>query len=628
MPFSRLNHLKTLVELEKQEELKFFQDEVLNTPIKERIANGFTWYPLEVIKSGYTYGERAFVIVQRNNEGPHRLRAGKIIGFSTLTAGVKTPSCSGTIHYINSRKMKIILHSKDLPDWLSFGQLAVDLLFDERTYSEMQTALNTVIKASANRILELKNVVFGKTAPYFQKSYDIKLPQLNSSQNLAVNNILAATDFAIIHGPPGTGKTTTLVQAIKFTIEKERQSLVCAPSNTAVDLLTVKLSEIGLNVVRLGNISRLDESIIDKSLDGRLSNHPESKNIKKIKIKAAQARRKAQKYKRNFGKSEYNARREAYQEAKDLEAWANDLESKIISQILDSADVITCTLVGSSSKILSKYHFKTVFIDEAAQALEPATWIPILKADKFVLAGDPYQLPPTVKSYEANKKGFSVTLMERLINDFPQVNLLTTQYRMHNVIMGFSNQYFYNNELKADASVENHHLSYGEHHSLEFVDTAGCDFEEVFDEKYKSRSNPGEQMILFEHLYQLLDEMKDTDLPSIGIISPYQEQVITLKKAFRSDEKLKDLPISIATIDSFQGQEKDVIYISLVRSNPKREIGFLKDYRRMNVAMTRAKKLLVVIGDSATIGNDKFYTQFLDYVDKDGIYRTAWEFMA
>ncbi len=628
MPFSRLKDLKKLVEFEKQEELKFFQDEVLNTPIKERIENGFTWYPLEVIKSGYTYGDRAFVIVQRNQEGPHKLRAGKIVGFSTLAAGVTNPSYSGTIHYVNNQKMKIILHTKDLPDWLSFGQIAVDLLFDERTYVEMQFALDMVIKASNDRLGEIKNVVFGKTDAYFEKLNPIQVASLNNSQNLAIQNILAARDIAIIHGPPGTGKTTTLVKAIQLTIETEQQVLVCAPSNTAVDLLTIKLSEIGLNVVRLGNISRLDKSIIDMSLDGRLSNHPESKNIKKIKIKAAQARRKAQKYKRNFGKSEYNARKEAYQEARELEAWANDLETKIIGQILDGADVITCTLVGSASKILKKYHFKTVFIDEAAQALEPATWIPILKADKVVLAGDPFQLPPTVKSYQANKQGFSITLMERLLSKLPNINLLTTQYRMHDVIMGFSNQYFYQNELEADISVQNHHLSIGEHHSLEFIDTAGCDFEEIYDEKYKSRSNPDEQMILFEHLYQLLDQFDVQELPSIGIISPYQEQVITIKKAFKQDEKLKDLPFSIATIDSFQGQEKDVIYISLVRSNPKGEIGFLKDYRRMNVAMTRAKKLLIVIGDSSTIGNDKFYSALLDYVDKEGIYRTAWEFMA
>ena len=619
-----------LLEIEKEEDLEQFKLNVQSLPISKRKEKGVTWYPLQVLKSGYTYGERAFIIAERTSElgKSHQLRSGKTVNFYTNQASEKTRDFTGVVNYVNKDKIKIILNSKDLPDWLNMGNLGVDLLFDDRTYMEMEKALKAVINAKGDRLAELREVLKGKEQPRFHFSPEpLHLPLLNNSQQAAVRQIKGAIDVAVVHGPPGTGKTTTLVQAIKTLTQTEATVLVCAPSNSAVDLLTLRCYEAGLNTVRIGNISRVDEDIIRQTLDMQLSAHPESKNIKKVKIQAANCRKKSRKWKRNFGRAEAMERRDLMKEARDLENWANQLEDRLIDQILAGAQVITCTLVGASHRVLAKRKFKTVVIDEAAQALEPATWIPIQKASKLVLAGDPFQLPPTVKSQAAKKGGFNITLIEKLLQKSPDFTLLTTQYRMHEAIMGFSNQQFYGGALKADASVAQHSLDIGKHKAVVFIDTAGCGFEEKINEETKSRYNPEEFQILCEHIYQLKDKFEERVLPSVALISPYREQVLHMKQEVEEDERLADIPLTINSIDGFQGQEREVVYISLVRSNDKGEIGFLNDYRRMNVAMTRAKKLLVVIGDSATVGRHKFYEKFMDYVEKNGEYQTAWEYM-
>lgn len=626
-----LIELVELLKLEKLEDFTQFKDLIQKLPLNERKEKGYTWYPVQVLKSGYTFGERAFVIIENTAENPpqHQFRAGKIVNLFTSSPDVKRPERSGVIHYVKDKKMKIILNVTDLPDWIGGGSIGVDLMFDERTYLEMEKALNLVMKAKQNRLAELRAIFLGQQQARFRVMKEpIQIPTLNESQNKAINQVIAAQDVAIIHGPPGTGKTTTLVQAVKILCQTEKTVLVTAPSNTAVDLLSERLSEQGLNVVRVGNISRVDDQIISLSLDMQLANHPESKNIKKLKIQAAENRRKAQRFKRKYGRKEQLERRALYQEAGELMAWANQLEERLIDQILESAQVISCTLVGANSKVLEKRKFRTVVVDEAAQALEPATWIPIIKASKVVLTGDPFQLPPTVKSNEAQKKGFSITMIEKSLERLDKVSLLNVQYRMHEMIMNFSNAQFYQNELKAAETVKDHKLSIPDNHPLLFIDTAGCGFNEEVNPKYKSRFNPGEFQILCEHLYQLVDAYEVEDLPSIAIISPYREQVVHMNKMMEEDPKLAGLPISINTIDAFQGQERDVIYISLVRSNEKGQIGFLGDTRRMNVAMTRAKKKLIVIGDSATIGSDRFYQEFLEYCDAQQAYQTAWEYMA
>lgn len=616
---------------EKKADFEEYKNIIAKLPLDERKKQGYTWHPLNVVKSGYTIGERSFVIIEKTaeTEAPRQFRAGKTVRLFTLTTGAYKPERIGVINYVKDKKMKIVLNAKDLPDWLNDGNLGVDLQFDERTYLEMEKALKKVMKASKDRLAELRGILINKFEARFLKITPINLPILNDSQNRAVNQILSAQDIAVIHGPPGTGKTTTIVQAIKQLVKKENTVLVCASSNAAVDLLTEKIAEQNLSIVRIGNISRVDENIIQHTLEAQIAAHPDSKNIKKVKLQAADARKKAGRFKRKFGGKERMERNDLYKESRELTAWANQLEDRLIDQLLDGAQVITCTLVGATQRVLAKRTFKTVFIDEAAQALEPACWIPISKASKVVLAGDPFQLPPTVKAEKSKKEGLNVTLLEKNLNFLPQISFLNVQYRMNEAIMEFSNQQFYNGELIADESVQSHRLAIDEGKAALFIDTAGCGFEEKVNPEFKSRYNPDEFQILCEHLYLLSTayQEQETELPSIGIISPYREQVIYMRKTIEEDERLAGLKLSINTIDAFQGQERDLIYISLVRSNGKGEIGFLKDYRRMNVAMTRARKKLIVIGDSATIGIDKFYGAFLDYCDGMGEYKTAWEYM-
>jgi len=620
-----LRKLRALIDLELEEDIKIFQHKIEALSLTEKQKQGYCWHPVRVIKTGFTYGDRAFLIIERDDTKNHDFRSGNIVKLYSQKDPLND-YVNGTINYLKRQQMKIVLNTDNLPLWLENEKLTLDLLFDERTYKEMQKALSLVAKASNSRLADLRDVMMGNIAPSFEKLPTVQIPHLNESQNIAINNIISAEDVALIHGPPGTGKTTTIVEAIKILAKNKGQTLVCAPSNAAVDLLTDRLSLAGLNVVRLGNISRVDDAVLNATLDVRLSKHPEFKEIKKLKVKAAQKRRDAERFKRKFDSAAYAARKEGYKEARELTAWAHQLEDRLIDQIMSTADVITCTLVGAAGSLLSKYKFHTVFIDEAAQALEPATWIPIMKASKVVLAGDPFQLPPTVKSNKAQNQGLGITLMERLITSIPNINLLKVQYRMNAKIMGFSNQQFYDNQLIADISVEHHQLPLPPHKSVEFIDTAGTGFEEKTDESGKKRENPDEIRLVFEHLHQLIKELPEDHLPTIAIITPYRAQVKALELEFLSEKELQNYPITINTIDSFQGQERDIVYISLVRSNDAGQIGFLKDYRRMNVAMTRAKKLLVVIGDSATVGQDSFYGDFLDYVDVHGHYRTAWEF--
>jgi superfamily I DNA and/or RNA helicase len=627
------NLLASLI-VEREEDFRLYKEMIQNSPLQERKALGYSWYPIEVVKTGYALGDRAYVIVERKSElfQPHQFRSGMSVSLFMENDG-KPKEKTGIINFIDKNRMKIILNSRDFPDWVNENKLGVDSLFDDRSYREMESAMNQVIKAHSNRLAELRRVLSLKQVPYFSESKASIVSTLNDSQNEALQSIVSALDVAIVHGPPGTGKTTTLVQAIKQLVERERSVLVCAPSNTAVDLLTERLAAQQLNVIRIGNISRIDDSIVRHTLEYNISHHPESKNIKKIKIKAAEARRKSRKFSSGRSPRERELRQQYKQEASELSAWANDLEGRIVDQIILGADVITCTLVGAAHPVLEKYKFRTAVIDESAQALEPATWIPILKAHKVVLAGDPFQLPPTVKSMEARKMGLSITLVEHLIARSGIASLLTTQYRMHEKIMGFSNLMFYEGRLKAAESVAQHRLALDDGAPILFIDTAGCSFDEETIEnvgRNPSRRNRDEAHILREHLYQLLNTYHEsnTEPPSIAIISPYREQVTYLESMINDENQLKTMDITVNTIDGFQGQERDVVYISLVRSNTKGDIGFLSDTRRMNVAMTRARKKLIVIGDSVTVGNNAFYNSFLNYCEENGDYHTAWQYMS
>jgi superfamily I DNA and/or RNA helicase len=668
-------HFQRLLQLlrqEKEADHRSFLELVRQKPLSDRVQQGYTWYPLQAMNTGFALGEKAFVVVERtvHQHTPHQLRAGQTVSLFTQAAHVEQPEKQGIIHYVERNRMKIILNSRDVPDWLNAGHLGVDMLFDDRSYQEMERALQRVMAAKGDRLAALRailtpppetfghfhrpslSVISRATTPDTGEEELVVLQEgqgagLNSSQRAAVQAILHNRDVAIIHGPPGTGKTTTVVAAIKELVKTENTVLITAPSNTAADLLTERLSAQGLHVVRIGNISRVDESVLQHTVDALLAAHPEAKNIKKVKLEAAEYRRQARRFKRSFHASDQQERNHFKQQARELDAWARMLEDRLVDEILSAAQAIVCTLVGAAHPLLEKRRFGTCVIDEAAQALEPACWIPIAKCNRVVLAGDPFQLPPTVKNADAARQGLSITLIERALKILPdQVCLLTVQYRMHRIIMGFSNDYFYGGALVADASVAERLLptvnATPPEVGVAFIDTAGCDFDERLQEtpgalhRSLSRFNPEEALLIREHLLQLLQSVgypgeTPGNLPDMGILSPYREQVLHLEELLREDPLLAPLllsrQITISTIDGFQGQERDVIYISLVRSNAKHEIGFLQDYRRMNVAMTRARMVLVVVGDSATIGHNKFYQQFLDYCAAHGAYRTAWEFM-
>ncbi|MCK6693125.1 MAG: AAA family ATPase, partial [Thermoanaerobaculia bacterium] len=489
-------HFERLLELlhrERDEDLRLFLQTVRQQPLAKRVEEGYTWYPLNVLQTGFALGEKAFVVVERTSRlnEPHQLRAGQSVSLFTQAPHADQPEKSGIINYVERNRMKIILNARDVPDWLDMGQLGVDMLFDDRSYQEMVRALEKVMAAKGDRLAELRDLVSPtpptptppRTPP--QKGLGVGLEGpgvgLNPSQQSAVQSILDNRDIAIIHGPPGTGKTTTLVAAIQLLTQQENTVLVTAPSNTAADLLTERLAEKGLNVVRVGNISRVDENVLEHTLESILAKHPESKNIKKVKIQAAEWRRQARRYKRSFHAEDRREREHLKQQARDLEAWARTLEDRLVNQVLTSAQAITCTLVGAANPVLDKYKFRTCVIDEAAQALEPACWIPIIKCSRVVLAGDPFQLPPTVKSQEAARGGLSHTLIERCLELLPdRVGLLTVQYRMHRAIMDFSNQYFYGGALEAHESVSGRMLPGAG--VVIFIDTAGCGFEEQVNE--------------------------------------------------------------------------------------------------------------------------------------------------
>ena len=623
--------LLSALKAEREEEQRQFDELMRRTSLAQRSQSGMAWFPLQIQTQGWSVGAHPFIVVERLKQvnQPHKFRAGQVV--SVFTEGSKKePALSekGVLHFVEKNRMKIIFYGTELPNWILHSTIGVQIEFDERSYIEMETCLREVAEAKGNRLAELRDVLLGKSSAQFDREhFAYELPRLNASQRGAVHQILSARDLALVHGPPGTGKTTTLVEALLQLSKQQQPILVCAPSNAATDLLTERLAAKGLFVVRLGNISRVDERLLGHTLDGILDRRPEMEEAKKMKIQAQQAFRQAEKFRRNFGPQERQERQDAYKEARALLQHAKILEDYVLEKILDEAQIITATLVGANHEYLQKRHFKTVVIDEAAQALEPATWIPIRKADRVILAGDPFQLPPTVKSTEANRLGLNKTLLERCISQQEVVSLLDTQYRMNKKIMGFSNAEFYENRLRADDSVADWTLwlqGLLDDKPIEFIDTAGCGFEEKINPENQSYYNPEEYYLLRQHLDRLLTHA-GAESPSIGLLSPYREQVVFMQEHLPEDfDHFPQANLTVDTIDAFQGQERDVMYISLVRSNEQCEIGFLKDTRRMNVAMTRARKKLVIIGDSATLGAFPFYSRLLAYCESIDAYDSAW----
>ncbi len=635
----RLLHLKDCLQIEKEADLAAYNKKMLATSIEQKRKDGICWHPMSIVHEQIGLGGRLSLEVERTKgqDMPHVLQSGTpVVLFSTRLESTKQTQ-NAVVQKVFGNKAYLILPEDEAPDWVYEGGLGMYLSFDEATYREMNFTLDSLLKLKDehSRVAELREILLGNEMPEFESSVPaFESKKLNASQNEAMLRVASAHDLAIVHGPPGTGKTTTLVASIAQTLKTEKQVLVCAPSNTAVDLLCEKLIEKGISVTRIGHPARILEHLHDYSVDGKLSNHPDYRHYKDIIRKTEELFKLSNKYKRNFGRAEREQRQALRYEARKLKEDAIKLEDYMLHHILDHTQVIAATLVGVTHQLIRHKQFSTAFIDEAAQALEPACLIPVLRSKRIVMAGDHLQLPPTVKSMEALKKGLGKTLMERLMATKKADVLLETQYRMHEDIMAFSNQKFYGNRLKA-AEPNRFHLIAPDEAPLELIDTAGCNFEEVQEPETLSLLNRQEALILFKHLERLLtklqaDHQYAAALPElkIGIIAPYRAQVTHLREQLEHHDFLQYFKpqISIQTIDGFQGQEKDIIYICTVRSNTAQEIGFLSDLRRFNVAITRAKKKLVVISDSATLGAHQFFADFFAFMEKTGVYQSAWEY--
>ncbi len=615
----------SLLEIERAEDLKQYQQKLSLSTIEDRKKAGVTWYPVQLTHQVYGTGDKVRLTFSKTktDNHQHQFQVGAVVSLFKNTDKQKL-STSGVIAFVKREQIKIVLAHDEIPDWVDEGKIGIDLLFDEYTYKEMERAVTEVGLAKSGSVARIRDILYGDLLPTFENMHAVTIASLNESQNDALNLVLSAKDIAVVHGPPGTGKTTTLVQSIKSIVSIEKQVLVCAPSNAAVDLLVERLVDQGINTLRIGHPARLSEEVVANSLDSKITKHQRYKSLKENRKKAEELRKIAFQYKRNFGKAEKQQRERLKQESKLIKKYSREIEQNIIENIMDEAQVIATTVTGANQLYMKERVFKTVFIDECSQALEAACWIPILKASKVVMAGDHHQLPPTIKSVAAAKEGLEVSLFEKAMTISTSVKMLNLQYRMHPSILGFPSAYFYNNELQTAPSV----LDRKEKIDVKFIDTAGCGFEEATDPNSLSRYNQGEAALLMQHCKANFLSSNE----KIGIIAPYKAQVNVLASLLLEDEDLTQLDqdfqsISINTVDAFQGQERDTIYISLVRSNSSGEIGFLKEYRRMNVAMTRAKNRLFIFGDSATLGADDFYAKLISYFDENDCYSSAFELM-
>jgi len=624
--------LRALLALEKAEDQRQYRQLTASASISTRRNEGLAWYPVAIKDSEIGLGDYLTIEVERttHQDLAHQMRPGApAVLFSNHDP--LNDRAEGIITFQAGNRLKLSLRTDELPEWSRAGKLGIELLFDNSSYEEMEEALKAAASLEPPQAPPLIPVLTGHQKPGWRTGLArVQCPGLNAMQQLAVDKILSAGELAIVHGPPGTGKTTTLVQAIKAMLQQEQQQvLVVAPSNATVDLLSEQLAAQGLNVLRVGNPARVSEQLMSLTLEGKMASHPRTKEIKSLKKQAAAYRDMAHKYKRSFGKAERAQRKALFDEASRIMKDVVATEQYIIGDLLGKADVVAATLVGSNHYTVRDRQYHTVVIDEAGQAPEPACWIPLLKARKAVFAGDHLQLPPTIKSKEAAAGGLATTLMEKCVALYPEaVVALEEQYRMHEAIMAYPGRYFYEGRLKAHGSVAGRKLS-EEDMPLVFIDTAGCGFEEKPDGT--STVNPEEAAFLCRHLLQQANIWKQASgsFPSVAVISPYKQQVALLQEYVRQAPDLQPFLPSVAvnTIDSFQGQERDVVYISMTRSNPDQSIGFLSDIRRMNVAMTRARKKLVIVGDSTTLSRFPFYAGLIAHAETTGAYQSAWEYM-
>ena len=606
---------RILLEMEHAAEREAFKKLTETMGLQRKVKRGDAWFPITTGKAFYNSLNQYVIEVFRNadEDTDHNFEYGKPLMFFSIN-GDKPHyyNISANVSYVDGNRMLVVLPSADsAASLMQVEGLGVQLSFDETSYRAMFDALDRVIKAKNGRLAYLRDLFASKVPAATFSFSDISLPWLNATQQHAVNEVLRAKDVAIVHGPPGTGKTTTLVEAINETLARESQVLVCAQSNMAVDWISEQLVDRGINVLRIGNPTRVNDKMLGFTYERRFEAHPDYSQLWAIRKAIRELRMQRKGRTENW-----------HQKMDRLRSRATELEISINADLFGQARVIASTLVGASNNILDGQHYSTLFIDEAAQALEPACWIAIRRANRVILAGDHCQLPPTVKSIAALKAGLGKTLMERIVDSKPEVvTLLDTQYRMNEEIMRFSSSWFYDGKVKA-APITAHRGILDYDTPIEWVDDVANDDEtvgETFVGETFGRINKVEARQVMELLQayfekigkqRIIDESID-----VGIISPYRAQVQYLRHLIKKETFFKPFRhlLSVNTVDGFQGQERDVIIVSLVRSNNDGQIGFLRDLRRMNVAMTRARSKLIIIGDHETlVHHEKLY----EYIKK------------
>lgn len=616
-PVLWLQHHYELLQMEYAYEKEQFRQQTELMGIGRKIKRGMCWYPINVGRSYYNALNQLVVEVERreDKEIEHLFEYGRPVCFFTqeLSGKLNYLNFVATVNYVDEDRMVVILPNVDALLMLQRSEvLGVQLYFDETSYRLMFEALKQVISAKNNRLAELRDIFHG-TQPASTFSFQpVRFPWLNCTQEEAVNKVLHAKDVAIVHGPPGTGKTTTLVEAIYETLHRENQVLVCAQSNMAVDWISEKLVDRGVSVLRIGNPSRVNDKMLSFTYERRFESHPDYTQLWSI--------RKA--IRELYGRIRKSSDREQIRtKINSLKDRATELEIRINEALFSEARVIACTLVGSANRILTGQKFGTVFIDEAAQALEAACWIAIRKADRVILAGDHCQLPPTVKNPQALRAGLGYTLMQSIVKNRPEtVSLLKVQYRMNDEIMRFSSNWFYGGMLESAPEVKYRSILDFDT-PIEWVNTEGMDCNEEFvGENYGRINKPEAELSVAQLKAYILKIGKERFLEEkidVGLISPYKAQVQYLRQLIRKDNFFKPYrsAITINTVDGFQGQERDVILISLVRANEEGQIGFLNDLRRMNVAITRARMKLIILGDVSTLTRHTFYAELYRYIE-------------
>lgn len=638
---------RTLLQLEYYTEKEAFRKLTEQMGMQRKVKRGDAWFPLQVGKSFYNSLNQTAIEVFRTSDQDieHNFEFGRPVMFfrSEGSEELKYFSFTGTVSYVDGDRMVVTV--PDSAPLLELQQstdpIGVQLSFDETSYKLMFEALDRVMKAKNNRLAYLRDLFYSHQKAGRFSFEPMKFPWLNPTQERAVNEVLWAKDVAIVHGPPGTGKTTTLVEAINETLMRESQVLVCAQSNMAVDWISEKLVDRGINVLRIGNPTRVNDKMLGFTYERRFESHADYPQLWAIRKAIRELRKNRKKGSENY-----------HQKMDRLKSRAAEIELRINAELFGEARVIACTLVGSAHHLLEGMKFGTLFIDEAAQALEAACWIPMKRASRVILAGDHCQLPPTVKSIAALRAGLGKTLMERIAENKPEVvTLLKIQYRMNDEIMRFSSDWFYGGKVESAPQIKYRSvLDYD--HPITWIDTSNeenqitiegedapedsastsssvsaanqnsdLNFKEQFVGESFGRINKAEAeltlLTLAEYFTKISKQRVLEERIDVGIISPYRAQVQYLKKLIKKYEFFKPYRrlISVNTVDGFQGQERDVILISLVRSNDEGQIGFLKDLRRMNVAMTRARMKLIILGNKDTMTKHPFYKKLWEYVE-------------